>query len=86
MGNSDQLHKVGDAFAHSYLNSKGTRMMYGSRLWLLPGLGWATLEHAFDGPDGHENADIINKRLVEYRLYVETLQKLYSDPNFIYNK
>lgn len=49
MGNSDQLHKVGDAFAHSYLNSKGTRMMYGSRLWLLPGLGWATLEHALTG-------------------------------------
>ena len=88
------LHKLGDAYAHSYVDGNGNAVMYGKvggenepwwapiARWGLVGGGDATFEHAFAGPDGHEKADNIADRGVEYKAYINNLLKVYSDPKF----
>ncbi|PKB18343.1 RHS repeat-associated core domain-containing protein [Flavobacterium sp. 5] len=78
------LHKVGDAWAHSYIKN-GKRIMYGAHGVNEPWyssivkftLGDITFEHAMGGPEHGEHADNIADRPVEYMSYVKTLKNLY---------
>jgi RHS repeat-associated protein len=80
-----QLHKVGDAWAHSYIEN-GVRVMYGDHgvdePMLAPlaryFLGDITFEHATGGPEHGKNADNISDRPIEYMNYVYTLKALYK--------
>ena len=91
-GDLFQLHTLGDAWAHSYIDEQtGKRVMYGQRgrdepfyaplVRLL--LGDITFEHAKGGPNHGKHADKISDRPVEYENYVNALgaviTKLYAD-------
>jgi RHS repeat-associated protein len=87
-GNLYQLHTLGDAWAHSYIDENNERSMYGQHGRNEPKYGFAplgrlvlgdiTYEHAMAGPAGAENADKISKRPVEYLSYVENLFDVYN--------
>ncbi len=86
-----QLHTVGDAWAHSYVDSgSGERMMFGSEKIELPLLGRITFQHAFvdqngnlrDGPD---TTDHIADRPLAYAGYIGSLDKIFNDPKFTFN-
>ncbi len=80
-----QLHKVGDAWAHSYIKN-GERVMYGDHGVDEPltapliryFLGNITFEHAEGGPKHGKIADNISDRPIEYMNYVYTLKNLYK--------
>jgi RHS repeat-associated protein len=84
-GDLNQLHKVGDAWAHSYIGDDGERTMWGKTTNWVPGLGRITLEHAFAGGHGNENADNISKRPIEYSSYLNSLVGIFNDKKFAYN-
>lgn len=81
----NQLHKVGDAWAHSYVNSSGDRVMWGGNKRLTP-LGRITLEHAIEGGELAANADNIADRPIEYMSYVGSLTQVFNDRNFEFNR
>ncbi len=84
-GNLYQMHKVGDAWAHSYIDkTTGQRVMYGSSKHDIPGIGVITLEHAIEG-EGGKDADKIAKRPVEYSGYLQSLISVFNNKKFKYN-
>jgi RHS repeat-associated protein len=93
MGELDQLHKIGDAWAHSYIDECGDRVMYGQHgrdePWyagiLRKYLGDITFEHAKAGPEHGRIADNISQRKDAYMGYVATLKALFNQKQFIYN-
>lgn len=80
-----QMHKVGDAWAHSYLNKSGARTMWGKTQSYIPVIGWITLEHAFAYWNGGDNADKINSRPIEYKGYLNSIISIYNNPKFKYH-
>jgi RHS repeat-associated protein len=81
-GDLNQLHTLGDSYAHSYVGNDKQRKMWGGG-HLAFGITW---EHKFFGGYGNENADDISKRPLEYWLYTKSLYQLFNDKNFSYNK
>ncbi|WP_165871469.1 hypothetical protein, partial [Flaviaesturariibacter flavus] len=84
-GDLNQLHKVGDAWAHSYIDENGERTMWGKTTTWIPGLGRITLEHAFEGGHGNKDADNLNKRPGEYQKYIQSLVQIYNSKSFAFN-
>jgi RHS repeat-associated protein len=86
-GDLFQLHTVGDAWAHSYIDEKtGERVMYGQHGRNEPWyaglarrvLGNITFEHAKAGPESGTTADNIADRPVEYQQYVQSLLGIFN--------
>ncbi|WP_089912088.1 RHS repeat-associated core domain-containing protein [Chitinophaga rupis] len=89
------LHTLGDSWAHSYVDERGVRVMYGKknrnnpndfvRIGARVALGDITFEHAQGGPEHGKIADNIADRRVAYANYVDDLQSVFNDPRFAYN-
>ena len=83
----EYLHLLGDAWAHSYVDKNGVRKMFGDKVTRTP-IGRITLQHKFYDENGkfrwfsYDPTDQIALREEEYTLYTESLQKLFSDPEF----
>ncbi|WP_347067446.1 RHS repeat-associated core domain-containing protein [Flavobacterium sp. WV_118_3] len=84
-GDLNQLHTVGDSWAHSYVDDNKNRTMWGKTNIWLPVLGRITLEHAFWGGNGNFHADDIADRPYEYKMYQYTLIQLFNNKKFKYN-
>ncbi|MDY8138994.1 RHS repeat-associated core domain-containing protein, partial [Aquimarina sp. 2201CG5-10] len=86
-----QLHTIGDAWAHSYVDSgSGERMMFGSEKITVPLLGRITFQHAFVDENGNrrngpDTTDNIADRPLAYAGYIGSLDKIYNDPKFTFN-
>jgi RHS repeat-associated protein len=93
-GQLQYLHLLGDSWAHSYINEKGERVMYGKRnnnpaFFSIEAItraffGDVTLEHALGGPNG-DIADNIKDRPVEYKSYVDDLVMIIRNPHFVFS-
>ena len=89
-GDLRYLHTVGDAWAHSYLDEDGKRVMYGKKgrnePWyadIVRGiLGDITFEHAIGGPSHGKHADNIYDRPIAYKGYLASLKEIYNNPSF----
>jgi RHS repeat-associated protein len=79
-GNLFQLHKVGDAWAHSYNDNNGKRLMYGGTK-----LFGFTFEHAFEYKNDGWLADHINLRPDAYNAYLGSLVSIFANPKFAFN-
>jgi RHS repeat-associated protein len=80
-GDMFQFHTVGDAWSHSYIDENGNRMMWGGGHKIFG----VTLEHAFFGGHGAENADNISKRPIEYSGWLTSLKNIINNPKFKFN-
>lgn len=87
------LHTLGDSWAHSYLNDKNQRVMYGNKGDNDPWhsgitrffLGDITFEHAKGGPEHGKIADNIADRPKEYKFYINDLKNVFNNTSFIYH-
>ena len=85
-GDLYQLHTLGDSWAHSYIDDKGNRVMYGQHGRNEPWyagiaravLGDITFEHAKAGPEHGKYADNIADRPEEYKQYVTSLLGIFN--------
>ena len=89
-GNLIYLHLLGDSWAHSYINEKGNRVMYGKMDRNNPMYAWVarmflgdiTFEHAEGGPEHGKHADDIAQKAYEYSMYVRDLKNIFNSDKF----
>ena len=79
-GDLNQLHTLGDSWAHSYVDDDGVRKMWGGGHFVFG----VSLEHKFFGGHGNENADNISKRPQEYGAYVNDLNNIMNNDLFAF--